>query len=62
MNNSVERIYEENKLSDVLKEIKLNLDYYNDSMNVFKNRLKVVSDEAIIFKPTRVKSLILNLI
>lgn len=45
MNNSVERIYEENKLSDVLKEIKLNLDYYNDSMNVFKNRLKVVSDD-----------------
>ena len=45
MNNSVERINEENKLEETLKKIKLNLDYYNDSMNVFKNRLKVVSDD-----------------
>lgn len=44
MNSSIERINEENKLLEVLKEIKLNIEYYNNSKVVFKNKLKTVTN------------------
>lgn len=44
MTENKERIYEENKLSEVLKELFTNIDYYNKSKLVFSKKIKTVKD------------------
>ena len=44
MDNKGERNIEKNKLLDVLGEIKLNIEYFNKSRVVFKNRLKTLTN------------------
>ncbi len=44
MTKNNERIYEENKLSEVLKELSLNIDYYNKSKLVFSKKIKTVKN------------------
>jgi len=44
MTENNERIYEENRLSEVLKELLLNIDYYNKSKQVFSKKIKTVKN------------------
>ncbi len=44
MTENKERIYEENKLSEVIKELLLNIDYYEESKSVFSKKIKTTKN------------------
>lgn len=44
MIENTERIYEENRLEEVLREILLNIDYFNKSKSIFSKKIKTVKD------------------
>lgn len=44
MSKNTEKIHEENKLSEVLREILLNIEYFNKSKAVFSKRLKTLKN------------------